>query len=291
MRDMNCRVCSNETNPFLAIPTDELDEPFLDDVLRKDLPELRLSRCARCGCLWATDVRQHEQVVMAAYERLSALYFDSEAVTSRFQEFYKWLERSLEKNDSGNSILDVGCGDGNFLSTLSDSWSKRGLEPSKAGTELARRKHLQVDVGSLDSCACPYEVDLISALDVIEHVVDPHKFIESIKRHLKPNGMILLVTGDAESHPARIAGCQWSYLRWCGHISVFSAAGLRMLLKSHGFEILDWERCEHPSSAGFTAWWRVHLLEPARRMLGRAKSWYPFWRDHQMVIARLNGRM
>ena len=284
---MNCRVCSNETNPFLAVSTAELDEAFLDDALRKDLPELRLSRCAKCGCLWATDVRQQEQVLMAAYERLPELYFDPEAVTSRYQEFYKWIEGLLEKNNAGNTILDVGCGDGNFLSTLSNSWSKRGLEPSKTGAELARGKDLQVDVGSLESCANPYGVDLISALDVIEHIADPHKFIESIKRNLKPNGMILLVTGDAAAYPARVAGSQWSYLRWCGHISVFSAFGLRVLLKSHGFEILDWKRCEHPSSAGFTAWWRVYLLEPARRMLGRAKSWYPFWRDHQIVIARL----
>src|SRR5262245_9766630 len=130
MRDMNCRVCRNETNPFLTVSTDELDEPFLDDTLRKDLPELRMSRCSKCGCLWATDVRQREQVLMAAYERLSDLYFNSEAVTSRYGEFYKWLERALAKNDSGNTILDVGCGDGNFLSTLSDQWSKRGLEPS-----------------------------------------------------------------------------------------------------------------------------------------------------------------
>ncbi|HEX3248839.1 MAG TPA: hypothetical protein VHS05_05380, partial [Pyrinomonadaceae bacterium] len=75
---------------------------------------------------------------------------------------------------------------------------------------------------------------------------------------------------------------------WCGHISVFSQSGLRKLLESHGFEILAWSRCEHPSSPGAAAWWRVHLLEPARRMLGRNRSWYPFWRDHQMVVARLN---
>jgi len=284
---MDCRVCRHETHPFLAMPTAALDEPFLDETLRKDLPELRLSRCVSCGCLWATDVRQHEQVLMAAYERLSDSYFDAEAVDERYEEFYKWLEHLMEMNDSGNAILDVGCGDGNFLSTLSQKWSKRGLEPSKAGTELSRQKNLRVDVGSLESSTERYEVDLISALDVIEHVVDPHKFVELIKQNLKPNGMVLLFTGDAASYPARIAGSQWSYLRWCGHISVFSASGLRALLESHGFEILDWRRCEHPSSAGFTAWWRVYLLEPARRMLGRAKSWYPFWRDHQIVIARL----
>ena len=138
----------------------------------------------------------------------------------------------------------------------------------------------------LDSCD---EVDLICALDVIEHVVDPHAFIDSLKPHLRKGGVVLLLTGDADAYPARIAGPQWSYLRWCGHISVFSRAGLRRLLESHGFEVLTAKRCEHPSSPGAFAWWRVHLLEPVRRILGRDKSWYPFWRDHQTVIARLKG--
>ena len=284
---MNCRVCGAKVEPFLTVSTNELDEPFLDGDLRQCLPELRLSRCASCGCLWATDARQCEQTLLQAYERLTGDYFESEAVGREYQEFYEWLEDLMEQHQCGRSILDVGCGEGNFLSTLSQKWSKRGVEPSAAGVELSRRKNLEVALGTLDSSDERYDADLISALDVVEHVVDPHRFIESIKRHLKPNGLLLLFTGDSSSYPAKVAGARWSYLRWCGHISIFSALGLKELLKSHGFEIVAWKRCEHPSSPGFTAWWRVHLLEPARRILGRAKSWYPFWRDHQIVIARL----
>ena len=143
---------------------------------------------------------------------------------------------------------------------------------------------------TLDTAPKRYQVDLISALDVIEHVIDPHHFVESFKRHLRPGGVVLLLTGDADSYAARVAGSQWSYLRWCGHISVFSQSGLRKLLQSHGFEVLSWRRCEHPSSPGARAWWRVHLLEPARLALGRNKSWYPFWRDHQALVARLKNR-
>ena len=51
--------------------------------------------------------------------------------------------------------------------------------------------------------------------------------------------------------------------------------------------ILDDDGC-FTLPSGAIAWWRVHLLEPARRVLGRNKSWYPFWRDHQAVIARLS---
>jgi len=284
---MNCRVCDGETYPFLRVSTDDLDEPFLDGTLREQLPELKLRRCSECGCLWANDARQNDEVLSDAYERVIDTYFDSQENDPRYVQFYNQLEQLAKQHVSGRAILDVGCGEGVFLSTISDEWSKQGVEPSAAGADLARKRQLDVSRGTLDSAPSQYQADLISALDVIEHVIDPHHFFESFKRHLRPGGVLLLLTGDADSYAARVAGPQWSYLRWCGHISVFSQSGLRKLLQSHGFEVLSWRRCEHPSSPGAKAWWRVHLLEPARRALGRDKSWYPFWRDHQVVVARV----
>ena len=285
---MNCRVCGKATSSFLKVSTEDLDEPFLNATLRKRLPELNLNRCSECHCLWATDARQVDEVTSEAYERLLDSYFDAQENDPRYVRFYAGLEQLMRRYVSGRRILDVGCGDGVFLSSLADDWSKQGLEPSVSGASLARKRNLDVACATLDTAPERYEVDLISALDVIEHVIDPHQFVESLKRHLRPGGVVLLLTGDADAFTARVAGPQWSYLRWCGHISVFSQSGLRRLLEAHGFEVLTSRRCEHPSSPGAVAWWRVHLLEPARRVLGRKRSWYPFWRDHQMVLARLN---
>jgi len=285
---MNCRICATETVPFLRVSTDDLDEPFLDATLRSRLPELELRRCAECGCLWAADPRQDDRVLSEAYERVVDVYFDSQENDPRYVQFYKNLEQFVKRYAFGHTILDVGCGDGVFLSCMSSDWSKKGIEPSASGATLARKRNFDIAHATLDTAPKQYEADVISALDVIEHVIDPHQFVESFKRHLRPRGVVLLLTGDADSYPAKIAGPRWSYLRWCGHISVFSRSGLRRLLESHGFEILAWRRCEHPSSPGGFAWWRVHLLEPVRRMLGRNRSWYPFWRDHQMVVARLH---
>src|SRR5262249_47722205 len=153
---------------------------------------------------------------------VSDSYFESTENDLRYQRFYKWIEQLLKEHVSGRTILDVGCGDGTFLSTLSNEWFKCGVEPSASGAHLARQRNLDVACTTLDMMTTAYDVDLISALDVIEHVVDPHSFVKSLKGHLRKDGVVLLLTGDAETYPARIAGPQWSYLKWCGHISVFS---------------------------------------------------------------------
>src|SRR5690349_16880646 len=183
---MKCRICEKETDAFLRISSRELDEPFLDRTLRRQLPELKLRRCRRCACLWAADARQDDEVLAGAYERVSASYFDSEPSDPRYTRFYGKLEEAMKRCVSGRTILDVGCGDGVFLGTLSDEWTKRGLEPSAAGARLARQRNLEVDCATLDTTNTLHEADVISALDVIEHVVDPHRFVDSFKPHLRP---------------------------------------------------------------------------------------------------------
>jgi SAM-dependent methyltransferase len=232
-------------------------------------------------------MRTDDDVLTRAYKHLISDYFEPPPNEQKYRQFYQWLERLIEVHARGNEILDVGCGDGLFLASMSTHWSKQGIEPSAVGAELARRKHLNVVCGTLGDLPKSCRVDLLSALDVIEHVAEPHAFLESLKTKLRPGGLLLILTGDSTSLPARLAGPQWSYLRWSGHVSIFSAAGLRRVLEDHGFQVVAWKRCEHPSSPGFTAWWRVHLLEPVRRVIGRNRSWYPFWRDHQAVVARL----
>jgi cyclopropane fatty-acyl-phospholipid synthase-like methyltransferase len=223
---------------------------------------------------------------MDAYQRMRSDYFEPQT-SPRYRNLYLQIEALAKKYVTGKKVLDLGCGDGTFLSTISSDWQKQGLEPSQSGTELARQKQIDVTCGTLDTSARRFEVDLLAVLDVIEHVVDPHAFVESLKNQLTDRGVVLILTGDPDSKVARIAGNQWSYLRWCGHVSVLSRKALTRLLQEHGFEIVAWQRCEHPSTPGLLAWLRVHLLEPVRQLLGRKRSWYPLWRDHQLLVARL----
>ena len=104
---MKCRICKTKTDVFLRISSRDLDEPFLDGDLRRQLPELKLRRCPQCVCLWADDARQDETVLAAAYARVSDSYFESQECDPRYARFYEAIEQCMKRYVRGRTILDV----------------------------------------------------------------------------------------------------------------------------------------------------------------------------------------
>src|ERR1043166_6632327 len=106
---MKCRICNGVIRQFCKIPTEGLNEPFLNSDLRRQLRELRLDRCSQCGCLWARDMRSADPVLTHAYQNLVNDYFETPPDVEKYRKFYRWLERLIEQHARGNEVLDVGC--------------------------------------------------------------------------------------------------------------------------------------------------------------------------------------
>lgn len=287
-----CQLCGILCQPFLSTSTDGFSETFLEGDLGKALPVLILDRCPSCGSLWCADNRQDENVLLNTYAMLTDSYFDDimESPAS-YAKLFDLLELYLHRYSPGKRICDLGCGDGGFLSHLNSYWERFGIEPSKRAAEKACQRGLNVQAGTFNTCSEGSEYDSIVAIDVIEHLLDPLSTLKNIRTRLRSGGIFIAVTGDSQAWTASVAGPQWSYLTWGGHVSVLSATALRSFLEKSGFTIELWQRCEHPASAGALAWLRVWLLEPIRRILGRPKSWFPYWRDHQLIVARATNEL
>jgi SAM-dependent methyltransferase len=110
-----------------------------------------------------------------------------------FTAYYRWLTLKcyLDTEFQTDSVLDVGCGDGYFL-------SKRA-ERFRVGVDLQPR--LLTDDGlsvvQADGCMLPFADEsfpLILALDIIEHIPDDNALIASLTRVLAPGGRIWLST-------------------------------------------------------------------------------------------------
>jgi 2-polyprenyl-6-hydroxyphenyl methylase/3-demethylubiquinone-9 3-methyltransferase len=138
----------------------------------------------------------------------------------------------LDENDrrplAGKSALDVGCGAG----LLAEPLARLGAQVTAidAAPELiaAGRAHAAAQGLAIDYRACGVEeldgrFDLVTALEVAEHVADPAEFLASLAARLAPGGLLILST------PNRTA---WSKL-----LTITLAEGLRRIPRgTHDFE-------------------------------------------------------
>lgn len=81
--------------------------------------------------------------------------------------------------------------------------------------------------------ARPYSFDVITAIEVLEHVIDPVAELRRMRRLLRPGGLLFLTTGNAAPHADKIA--EWSYAIPEIHISFYTPRTLERAMEQAGF--------------------------------------------------------
>ena len=102
----------------------------------------------------------------------------------------------------GKTALDVGCGAGLLAEPLARLGAKvTGLDASPKLIAVAREHANAVE---LDITYRPGELselegqfDLITCMEVIEHVADPAAFVQALAKRLAPGGLLILSTPNA----------------------------------------------------------------------------------------------
>ena len=102
----------------------------------------------------------------------------------------------------GVTVLDVGCGGGLLAEPLARLGAfVSGLDASAATISVAKdhakRSHLKIDykLSSVEDLAkTNQKFDVITALEIAEHVADLGSFLRSLKKLLKPNGLLVMST-------------------------------------------------------------------------------------------------
>lgn len=124
---------------------------------------------------------------MQSYKNKESIYFSS----IRF-DIKPLLPTFSEK------VLEVGCGTGATLKWLKESGyctTTNGLELFEDVATIASDYVDKVIIGDAEVLISSYDLeqyDLILCLDVLEHMVDPWKFIDNLQKLLKPKGVIII---------------------------------------------------------------------------------------------------
>jgi SAM-dependent methyltransferase len=144
-------------------------------------------------------------------------------------------------HSAAGALLDVGAATGFFVSEASgQGWDAVGIEPSRWAAQYAREvTGASVSAGTLEELPLVMTYDVITAWEVIEHVIDPAAFLVAARMHLRQDGIIAISTPIWDALVPRLLGRRW--LGWGKvpeHISVFSRHSLAALLQRCGFGLL-----------------------------------------------------
>lgn len=147
--------------------------------------------------------------------------------------FYEKLKRYIP---AGSKVLDVGCGDGSFISLANQKYACAGIEISEYLSDGARKRGLEVMTGDFMAMDFGTEkYDGITFVSLLEHLVDPMKAVRKCFGLLNNNGVLLIKTVNYSCLNRRIKRQRWTGLRPPDHVVYFSPSNLRTLLQKAGF--------------------------------------------------------
>jgi SAM-dependent methyltransferase len=198
--------------------------------------QMELRFCANCGFVGNSLF----DPTLAEY---SARYEETQGFSARFNDFARHLaKRWVEQYDlSGRTVLEIGCGKGEFLEMMCEAGADRGIgidpsaHPERRRSEAASRIEWIADFYS--SAYAHLEADAVVCRHTLEHIGPVREFMQTVRSSIgdRLDTVVLFELPDVRRVLEEVAFWDVYY----EHCSYFSAGSLARLFRATGFEVLD----------------------------------------------------
>lgn len=220
----NCPVCNTLNDPKFSI-----NEKY------------HYIKCQECGMVYSNMISKEENL-KKHYE--DAEHWERKIINKTEQKrkykialkHSKILAKYIHKN---NSILDIGCGSGDFLRQLKKEGFQAlsGVEPNKA-MQQSIKQELNICIYGDVSEIKQQKFDCISLVKVIEHLSDPSSVINRSNELLNENGLLFLVFPRIGGIGEKIMkekyyGFQKEHINW------FTKNTIIKFLEKHNFKVVN----------------------------------------------------
>ncbi|HVH40782.1 MAG TPA: class I SAM-dependent methyltransferase [Labilithrix sp.] len=244
-----------------------------------DSRSFTIGRCAGCGLVRTLGAGAGDAVTYPAFDQRDTPVVRAMrlAVGQLLRERARLVEsvtRDQPRGGGRRRLLDVGCGSGAFPRLMSSrGFDAVGVEPYSLGRPVeepglrlirAPLEKVRSDLGAFD---------VITMWHVLEHVSSPRPTLESLRDHLRPDGVVVISVPNFESWQSRFFKGGWFHLDPPRHVTHFDRRTLKALFDESGFEIFE-ERTFH-FEYGPVGW----LQSALNQILPRKNFLYEFIKD------------
>ena len=203
-----------------------------------------LRKCLSCGLLISSCSKEHYELSNQDWNTEKGTWpseKDMKRLRKRRTRDINLISNLLSKKTDIH-LLDVGCSSGAFVSIANGlGMNAEGVDPSEKAVQSGIDRGLKIHFGYLHEVSFQEDAfDAITLYEVIEHVNEPKALLEECHRILKPNGVLLIGTGNADSWTKWIKKSKWDFFdmkEHGGHIIFFSPKSLDTLASRTGFVV------------------------------------------------------
>lgn len=149
--------------------------------------------------------------------------------------------RRVSPGGNSGTVVDVGTGEGMFMRAAraaGGNWKLIGTDYSDVNVSRLKADGFDARSGTLDGVGIePGSVDVVWASHVIEHMIDPVAFLQTVWRYLKPGGALVVFIPSQTTLRARLGTSTWHQVNPPGHLWGFRPETFRPIIERSGFRI------------------------------------------------------
>ncbi|PIZ98431.1 MAG: hypothetical protein COX77_04570 [Candidatus Komeilibacteria bacterium CG_4_10_14_0_2_um_filter_37_10] len=240
MIQKKCLFCQGQNLPQLIYQqnfrTDQINKEIFSARRQTEHWHYQLWRCPCSDLVFSSPIFSPEE--------LSHLYQDSDQnydwLTPFINKSYlQYLNNLLITNQQWHSALDIGCGNGFFLSALASYGFTElaGIEPSQSAIAKAGELEDKIFNGFIEDYHTDKTFDLITCFQTLDHVSNPQEVINKTFKLLKPNGLGYFIVHNERGLSRWLFG-EKSPIYDVEHIYLFNKKNLTRMMTEAGFQVL-----------------------------------------------------
>jgi len=244
--DILPKTTGNDQNYILNLPLEKINCSICekDDTVIVARGHSDMVKCRKCGLVYFNPRPTMAALIEYYNSNSGYLPFLTETKGGAAPSPYygKVLKIMTELTGKSESILEIGCGYGNFLFYAKQQGysNLHGVEPCSEAAEFVKSKGIKVKKGTISDTNYPAETFNLVMMDhVLEHTPNPSGDLKEVARILKKGGIVSICVPNISSFSSFVQRDRWVFKSFPNHLYYFSPKSMENIVKAAGLELVE----------------------------------------------------